>query len=665
MPYLTATTTLLAQTNRRNELLTGTYAAIDTEYRFNPNNKTKQYTIFAVSVVDSLGNVKVRHESHYSAYPNPERELVEWLMREILKYRLTIGWYSKGVRLRNEETGTYSGKDSDLKIIDDACRYHNIPSIIGFDKRGVPYVRGYDYHLCKTSQKFAFLNKFDWYYHIDLYQIYKKPMVKNMIYNNRYRDLDLGSVSMALLGEGKLAELDGLQIQSLPTDKQIEYVAQDANLVMKLSKHNNYEILDLMNAISIITKVPFDRVCHTGISTWWKNILINYLNSRKCRVPSSKVQKQTYKGGQVIVPLIGDYKNQLVYVLDVKSLYPTMIIINNISFETVNCDCCKGKSEARVSAEIMDLINNDLPDDQIRECYWICREQNYNGIIPRLLTQYREERFRKQELGDESTQLALKNLINGVYGLLGSKFFEFSDYRVAELTTAFGRQTLQYMQHIAEEVYGLKVIYGDTDSIFVTGIRRENDIKKFLAECSIVLEDIDIEVSKIYNRTVITKKKHYIGIHQDSSKEPDIKGMEGIKSDRPFWINQLQKEFVDDLRYDKDPTIKLQNAYIEMERGLVHSDLLVITSTLKKDPDAYSKNAYQRIIGNQVGAKEGDTIKYYKSTNSKAHSNPALLSRAKYLDMMKSTFEEQLKVLGYDFIKDVAGVKSLADIPSR
>jgi hypothetical protein len=29
---------------------------------------------------------------------------------------------------------------------------------------------------------------------------------------------------------------------------------------------------------------------------------------------------------------------------------------------------------------------------------------------------------------------------------------------------------------------------------------------------------------------------------------------------------------------------------------------------------------------------------------------------------MKSTFEEQLKVLGYDFTKDVIGVKSLADI---
>ena len=59
------------------------------------------------------------------------------------------------------------------------------------------------------------------------------------------------------------------------------------------------------------------------------------------------------------------------------------------------------------------------------------------------------------------------------------------------------------------------------------------------------------------------------------------------------------------------------------------------------------------MVGIQIGAKEGDTIKYYKSTNGQTHSNPALVSRAKYLDMMKSTFEEQLKVLGYDFMKDV------------
>jgi DNA polymerase elongation subunit (family B) len=105
-------------------------------------------------------------------------------------------------------------------------------------------------------------------------------------------------------------------------------------------------------------------------------------------------------------------------------------------------------------------------------------------------------------------QLALKNLINGVYGLFGSDFFTFSVYRVAELTTAFGRQILEYMRHIAEQVYGLSVIYGDTDSIFVTNVRNENDINKFLAECSIVLEDIEIEVSNNAKTLIVKKKQH-------------------------------------------------------------------------------------------------------------------------------------------------------------
>lgn len=664
---MTATVKAISQgyISHRNELLNDIYAAIDIEYRVNENKSSnlKPYTIFAVSIVDSLGNLGVRHESDFAAYPDPEKDLVIWAMSEILKYRLTIGWYSKGVRIQKED-GTFSGKDSDLKIIDCICIYYNIPSIIGFDKRGVPYVRGYDYELCSLDPSYANRNKFDWYYHIDLYQVYKKPVIKTIIYQNKYKDLNLDSVAKAISNEGKFENLDGLQIQNLSKQKQIEYVAQDSKLVMKLSKHNNYEILDLMNAISIITNVPFDRVCHTGISTWWNNIISVSLNNGECRLPNAKIEKQKYAGGEVIAPIVGDYKSQPVYVLDVKSLYPTMMINNNISFETVNCECCKNNPDAKISKEIMDLINKDLPKDHKRkEPYWICKDTNYKGIIPRLLIRYREERFRQQELENQSMQLALKNLINGVYGLFGSKFFEFSDYRVAELTTAFGRQTLGYMQHIAKEVYGFKIIYGDTDSIFVTGIKKENDVNKFLAECSIVLEDIEIEVSKVYSRMIVIKKKHYIGISEDSSKDPDIKGLEGIKSDRPLWINQLQYEFVNDLKFGRDPTQNLKKAYENMEKGIVAPESLEIKTTLKKDPESYPQNRHQRIVGNQLNAKEGDVIKYYKSdTKGKAHSDPIFLSRNKYLQMLKSTFEDQLKVLGYDFMQDVVGVKSLADI---
>jgi DNA polymerase, archaea type len=193
----------------------------------------------------------------------------------------------------------------------------------------------------------------------------------------------------------------------LPKQKQIDYVSQDAKLVMKLSKHNNYEILDLMNAISVITNVPFDNVCHTGISTWWKKIILDKISNGECRIPSDKIGKQKYSGGEVIAPAIGYYNKDPVYVLDVKSLYPTMMINNNISFDTVNCDCCKDNSDAAVSQEIMNLISRYHEREQH---YWICKDPDYNGVIPRLLIQYREQRFKQQEIGNEPMQRALKNL---------------------------------------------------------------------------------------------------------------------------------------------------------------------------------------------------------------------------------------------------------------
>ena len=69
------------------------------------------------------------------------------------------------------------------------------------------------------------------------------------------------------------------------------------------------------------------------------------------------------------------------------------------------------------------------------------------------------------------------------------------------------------MKHIAEEVYGFNVIGGDTDSIFVTDVKSELDINKFLAECSIMLEDTEIELVKVYRQFLLLGKKHYIGIH--------------------------------------------------------------------------------------------------------------------------------------------------------
>ena len=69
--------------NLRNELLKAPYAAIDLEWKFNPENTFKPYTIYAASVVDSNEGIKARHITDFQS-PEPEKELVKWFIQEIL-----------------------------------------------------------------------------------------------------------------------------------------------------------------------------------------------------------------------------------------------------------------------------------------------------------------------------------------------------------------------------------------------------------------------------------------------------------------------------------------------------------------------------------------------------------------------------------------------------
>ena len=314
---------------------------------------------------------------------------------------------------------------------------------------------------------------------------------------------------------------------------------------------------------------------------------------------------------------------------------------------------------------IMKLINENLATTERRDRYWICKDRNYTGIIPRLLKQFRDERFKQQEIGNEPMQLALKNLINGCYGLFGSEEFRYADYRVAEITTAFGRETLIHMQKIAKEVYGFDIIYGDTDSIFVTNVTDENDIKKFIFECYILL-NIDIELSDTYRKFLMVKKKHYIGIHVDHGKEPDIKGMEGIKSDRPFWINRIEKQLVEDIRNNIDPTKKIRDEYRAMQNNKVPLEELRIQLTLTKNPKEYKINSLQRIVGTELDASLGETIVYYKSTTAGGGtSNPNLISPRKYLQILQTSLAETINLLGYDYMREIVGHTKIPDYMSN
>lgn len=356
-----------------------------------------------------------------------------------------------------------------------------------------------------------------------------------------------------------------------------------------------------------------------------------------------ELAKLEYTGASVLQPKKGLYHNLIV--VDVASLYPTIAILYNISFDTVNCKCCEGISESRISADITEGC-------RIEKDYWICR--NKEGAFPKKLKIFREERLRQKKLGNNVKQLALKILINGGYGVFGNSYFKYYDPRVAELTTAYGRYILYKMQEFAADL-GFQVVYGDTDSLFLRYANNDKIIEavsKFQEICNKQL-GIEVEHNKTYQSAIISdKKKHYVGWTGIEGKEPEIVGMEGDKNDRPRWVNIVFRQLIHDIFTNEDPIISLKKVVSELESGNINLELLKRSNRLSRNPKEYkNKNDRKRKIGLVTGARKGDVIEYYESENKEGYSlNAQGISFKKYKVILWKAVKDILEIAGFDIV---------------
>jgi DNA polymerase, archaea type len=623
------------------------YVAFDLEWT---DDGTSSRTIYAAAFVDNHENSKLLHVSDFLKCDNPERELLQNVNQELSRYDLSMGWYSTGTAKYHEDTQEYlDGVDSDLVVLHTRCLANGVDSLIDFNSAGIPYVKGRK--------------------HIDLHSVFGKPMVQTTIFKNTYRTLKLDEVSRAVLlskqqslqAIGKYKGLTGKEVQSLlPVEEQKKYVLRDAELVMQLAKHNNGEVLDAMKAISELTGLNFDRVCRTGISAWWMSIFDSMVSKGESEAPAlssfNRKERQlmdlAYTGGSVLQPKKGLYHDLIV--VDVTSLYPTMAILHNLSFDTVNCECCRDDLQCRLDNK------NITKDCKIEKEYWVCKQKE--GAFPKKLKIFKEERLKQKKLGNQVKQVALKILINGGYGVFGNHYFKYYDPRVAELITAYGRYTISKMKDIAQNM-GFEVVYGDTDSLFLHTRNNKTDlssnieegVSKLKKECSKQL-GIEVEHAKTYKTAIISDKKHYIGWTGIQGKEPDIVGMEGDKNDRPKWINSVFRQTVYDIvtnssinNNDCDPIANLKNAISNLQSCNVDPELLKRSHRLSKNPEEYeNENDRKRKIGLAIGARKGDVIEYYESDNREGYSlNPQEISIRKYKVMLWKAVKDILEITGY------------------
>ena len=470
-------------------------------------------------------------------------------------------WYSSCPRQRrlnrslsnlhasfNKKKNRYDGQDSDLKVLHARLVENNLPTIIEFFG-DLPRVKNPRYVKESNDVKITYKARMSkkQMYHIDAQSLFKKPMIKGNVYHNIYRTFGFHAVCKAVIGRGKFKNLSGKVFNLLSIEDKCEYSLEDSQLLYDLLAQEDYKILKMMKIISDLTGIKFDAVCNYGVSTLWKRIInarlgVSNFSFNEDQVTRSEIKSESnvLRGAITLTPAEGEYRN--VYEFDISSEYPSMIIRYNLSFDSVNqCECCKDNIDAQFLEKVID--RNTMKE----ETYWRCL--NKQGVFAELMEYFTKERLRYKKEGKKIEADCLKILINSGYGVLGFKHFQYYNHSVASLVTALGRFTFRSMHRIAKEI-GLKVIYGDTDSMFVSEPDEspisQSKINELITRCKSQLQ-VDVELNRVCSKLIMVDEKNYLGVDKDSNSI-FVKGLSGIKSDRCMYIRNVFFKMLEDYR---------------------------------------------------------------------------------------------------------------------
>ncbi|MFW9907057.1 MAG: DNA-directed DNA polymerase I [Candidatus Thorarchaeota archaeon] len=511
--------------------------------------------------------------------------------------------------------------------------------------------------------------------HIDLYRFLKNPSIRLYALSGAYERSSLEAIGQGLLGIGKLELSDS--INKLPYYELAHYCWLDSKITMQITQYEYNLLLRLIILLMRISRLSMEDVTRLGISSWIQSLFRQEHRSRNYLIPqqyeiqlrkSSTAQTEAiikdkaFKGAIVIEPVPGVHFDATV--LDFASLYPTIMKTHNISYETVDCphDACKSAT------------NNRVPETN----HWTCTLNK--GMISETIGFFRDTRVNwfKEKSKDKSlddrtrnwysvVEKALKVFVNASYGVTGAQHFELFCMPAAESVTAYGRDAIIRTKEKAESM-GVRVIYGDTDSVFLDNPSKEQQDE--LVKWSSKELGIDLEVEKTYKYVALSeRKKNYIGVYKSGYVE--VKGLSGKKRNTPFFAQKAFQEMLDVLAKVDSP--KGFEVAREEIKEIVHRvldklegkakeyppDELAFRVQLTKPLNSYGDSKPQHVraailSGEEVGP--GSIIEYIKTKDNDgvvplniARKQAYWIDKDKYIDTLKSVFEQVLDAVGLDF----------------
>ncbi|MBI1973735.1 ribonuclease H-like domain-containing protein [Candidatus Micrarchaeota archaeon] len=381
------------------------------------------------------------------------------------------------------------------------------------------------------------------------------------------------------------------------------------------------EILPLYLELSKIIGLPLYSVSRMSASQMveWMMVREAFLRGevtpkRPDRHAVSARMANPIKGAFVKLPEEGLHER--IAVCDFRSMYPSIIISHNLGPDTLDCSCC---SKPFVAPEVG---------------HKFCT--NRKALMPHVLEKLIDERLAvKKEMknhkpGSEAyrslhfRQWALKIIANASYGYLGFARARWYSREAAESTTALGRKYIHETMDKAEKA-GFKVLYGDTDALF---LKLENksveDSKKFVDKINSELPGrMELEFQGYYPRGLfVTKreggaaKKKYALIREDGTIE--IKGFEFVRRDWANVAKEAQEQVITAVLREGDTkkAVDAAKKFIELvrKRKLGVEDVKIYTQLVRK-PSAYEQQAphvkaAKRLLEAGYDVSAGDVLEY-------------------------------------------------------
>ncbi|MGQ9506714.1 MAG: DNA-directed DNA polymerase [Candidatus Bathycorpusculaceae bacterium] len=343
-------------------------------------------------------------------------------------------------------------------------------------------------------------------------------------------------------------------------------------------------LLDFAMQLSNLVGLPIDHVGTAAVGFRVEWFLIKHAQKISELVPKRIEQPyRPYVGAIVLKPEPGLHEN--IAVLDFKSMYPNLMITYNLSPDTY------------LSPKESMPKNGFYEAPEVKHRFRKEPIGFYKEVLSYLI-KVRDEirsKMKKTAAGSveyrvlDARQKAVKVITNASYGYAGWIGARWYIKPVAEAATAWGRHTILNAIEMAEKA-GLKVVYGDTDSIFIK--HEPEKIEKLSKEIEEKL-GLEVKPDKVYVRIFFTEaKKRYAGLLPDG--QLDIVGLEVIRGDWASIAKKVQERVLEIVLKEQSPRKAakyVQETIYELRQKHIPYRDLIIWKTLTKSPEEYEVKA--------------------------------------------------------------------------